>query len=100
MIPVLAIAIHLVITFQQSLVKRKRQAWDPIGPGAPSQYDWGKTLKSVGSGLFLILIFSANRFPALRFLRGYTFWAVLAVVIGYKALGCEADESGVAARRL
>ena len=86
MIPVLAIAIHLVITFQQSLVKRKRQAWDPIGPGAPSQYDWGKTLKSVGSGLFLILIFSANRFPALHFLRGYTLWAVLAVVIGYKAL--------------
>jgi tetratricopeptide (TPR) repeat protein len=85
-IPVLFIAIHLVITFQQSLVKRKPQAWDPIGPGAPSRYDWGKTLKSVAGGLFLILIFSANRFPALHFLRGYTLWAVLAVVIGYKAL--------------
>ena len=87
MIPVLAIAIHLVITFQQSLVKRKPQAWDPIGPGAPSQYDWGKTLKSVGGALFFLLVLNANRFPALRFLRGYTFWAGLAVVIGYKSLG-------------
>jgi hypothetical protein len=35
-IPVIAIAIHLAITFQQSLVKRKPKASDPIGPGAPS----------------------------------------------------------------
>lgn len=87
MIPVLIIAVHLVISFQQSLVKRKPQAWDPIGPGAPSQYDWGKTLKSVGGALVFILFFNANRFPQLWFLRGYTFWAVLAVVIGYKSLG-------------
>jgi hypothetical protein len=87
MIPVLVIAVHLVITFQQSLVKRKPQAWDPIGPGAPSQYDWGKTLKSVGGAALFILVFNADRFPALRLLRGYTFWAALAVVIGYKSLG-------------
>jgi tetratricopeptide (TPR) repeat protein len=86
-IPVLIIAVHIIITFQQSLVKRKPQAWDPIGPGAPSQYDWGKTLKSVGGAVFFILILNADRFPALRFLRGYMFWAALAVVIGYKALG-------------
>jgi hypothetical protein len=87
MIPVLIIAVHIVITFQQSLVKRKPQAWDPIGPGAPSQYDWGKTLKSVGGAVFFILILNADRFPALRFLRGYMFWAALAAVIGYKSLG-------------
>jgi tetratricopeptide (TPR) repeat protein len=87
MIPVLIIAVHIVITFQQSLVKRKPQAWDPIGPGAPSQYDWGKTLKSVGGAVFFVLILNADRFPALRFLRGYMFWAALAVVIGYKSLG-------------
>ncbi|HEV8040601.1 MAG TPA: tetratricopeptide repeat protein [Bryobacteraceae bacterium] len=87
MIPVLVIAVHIVITFQQSLVKRKPQAWDPIGPGAPSQYDWGKTLKSVGGAVFFILILNADRFPALRLLRGYMFWAALAGVIGYKALG-------------
>ena len=86
MIPVLIIAFHLVITFQQSLVKRKPQAWDPIGPGAPSQYDWGKTLKSAGGAVFFILILNADRFPALRYLRGYMFWAALAVVIGYKSL--------------
>jgi tetratricopeptide (TPR) repeat protein len=94
-IPVLFIAIHLVVTFQQSLVKRKPQAWDPIGPGAPSQYDWGKTLKSVAGGLFLILIFSANRLPALHFLRGYTLWAVLAVVIGYKSLAVKVMNQAV-----
>ena len=87
MIPVLIIAVHLAVTFQQSLVKRKPQAWDPIGPGAPSQYDWGKTLKSVGGAVFFILILNADRFPALRFLRGYMFWAALAVVIGYKSFG-------------
>jgi hypothetical protein len=87
MIPLLFVSIHLAITFQQSLVKRKPKAWDPIGPGAPSQYDWGKTLKSVGEALFFLLILNANRFPALRFMRGYAFWAGLAVVVGYKSLG-------------
>ena len=87
MIPVLIIAVHIVITVQQSLVKRKPQAWDPIGPGAPSQYDWGKTLKSVGGAVFFILILNADRFPALRFLRGYMFWAVIVAAIGYKSLG-------------
>jgi hypothetical protein len=85
-IPVLFIAIHLVIAFQQSLVKRKPKAWDPIGPGAPSQYDWGKTLKSVTGVLFLLLLLNAGRFPALRFLRGYTVGIWLAAVIGYKTL--------------
>jgi tetratricopeptide (TPR) repeat protein len=86
MVPVLFISIHLAVTFQQSLVKRKPKAWDPIGPSAPSQYDWAKTLKSVGGALFFLLLINANRFPQLRFLRGYTFWAGLAVVVGYKSL--------------
>jgi tetratricopeptide (TPR) repeat protein len=95
MVPVLFIGIHLVITFQQSLVKRKPKAWDPIGPGAPSQYDWGKTLKSVAGVLFFLLILNAGRFPALRFLRGYTLWAFLAVVIGYKSLALRAMNQAV-----
>ena len=87
MVPVLFVSIHLAITFQQSLVKRRPKASDPIGPGAPSQYDWGKTLKSVAGAVLFILIFNANRFPALRFFRGYTFWAGLVIVVGYKGLG-------------
>ncbi len=87
MAPVLVIAIHLAITFQQSLVKRRPQASDPIGPGAPSQYDWGKTLKSVAGAMFFVLFFAANRFPVLSFLRGYTLWVGLAIVMGYKTFG-------------
>jgi tetratricopeptide (TPR) repeat protein len=87
MLPVIFVSLHLAITFQQSLVKRKPQAWDPIGPGAPPRYDWAKTLKSVGGAVFFLLLLNANRFPALHFLRGYTFWAGLALVIGYKSLG-------------
>jgi hypothetical protein len=87
MVPVLFVSIHLAITFQQSLVKRRPKASDPIGPGAPSQYDWGKTLKSVAGAVLFILFFNANRFPALLFLRGYTFWAGLVIVVGYKGLG-------------
>jgi len=68
-------------------VKRRPQASDPIGPGAPSQYDWGKTLKSVAGAMFFVLVFAANRFPALSFFRGYTFWVGLAIVMGYKTFG-------------
>ncbi len=86
MIPVIVLAIHLAITFQQSLVKRKPKASDPIGPGAPPQYDWGKTLKAVAGGLFFLLIMNPFRYTMPSFLRGYMVWAGLAVVIGYKSL--------------
>lgn len=87
LVPVIAIAIHLAITFQQSLVKRKPKPSDPIGPGAPPQYDWGKTLKAVAGGTFFLLVLNANRFPMIKFLRGYAVWACVAAWMGYKALG-------------
>ncbi|HLK21999.1 MAG TPA: tetratricopeptide repeat protein [Bryobacteraceae bacterium] len=86
-IPVLFLLLHIAVTFQQSLVKRKPQAWDPIGPGAPSRYDWAKTLKSVGGAVLFILFLNANRIPALHFLRGYTFWLGLVAIGLFKALG-------------
>ena len=69
--------IHLAITFQQSLTRRTPQAWDPIGPSAPSRYDWGKTWKTVAGAALAILVLNADRLPALSFLRGWMFWALI-----------------------
>src|ERR1700722_9174878 len=38
----MAVVIHLAFSFQESLKTRKSKPPDPIGPGAPSHYDWGK----------------------------------------------------------
>src|SRR5206468_11529529 len=51
-IPVIVVAIHLASTLRESLEKRKPKPSDPIGPGAPSSYDWGKTWKALAGGLF------------------------------------------------
>jgi tetratricopeptide (TPR) repeat protein len=83
---VLAGAIELAITFQQSLVKRTPKPSDPIGPGAPSGYDWGKTWKTLAGAVFVLLIFYLDHFPMLKFLRGYWFWMLVLVPIGYRAL--------------
>ncbi len=85
-IPVLGAAIYLVVTFQQSLVKRRPRPSDPIGPGAPSSYDWGRSWKAVLGGLLVLLFFNADRLPMLRFLRGYFFWILVGVPIAYHAL--------------
>jgi len=73
-IAVIALALHLVITFRNSLVKRKPQPSDPIGPGAPSRYDWAKSWKAVASAIAILLLLNLDRFPNLRFLRGYWPW--------------------------
>jgi tetratricopeptide (TPR) repeat protein len=86
LIPVFALSIDLIATFQQSLVKRKPKAWDPIGPGAPSQYDWGKAWKAVAGTAFIIVIVNADRLPILKFLRGYSLWLLIFVPVGYNAL--------------
>jgi tetratricopeptide (TPR) repeat protein len=86
LIPVFALSIDLIATFQQSLVKRKPKAWDPIGPGAPSQYDWGKAWKAVAGTALIIAIVNADRLPVLKFLRGYSFWLLIFVPVGYNAL--------------
>jgi tetratricopeptide (TPR) repeat protein len=75
--PLLVLVIHLAITFQKSLIKRTPQAWDPIGPGAPSRYDWGKTGKTVAGAALVILLLNADRFPQLSFLRGWMFWVLI-----------------------
>ena len=85
-IPVMGVAIYLAVTVLQSLVKREAKPSDPIGPGGPSRYDWGKTWKAVAGVLLLILIFNADRLPMLSFLRGYYFWMLLLVPAAHQAL--------------
>jgi tetratricopeptide (TPR) repeat protein len=82
-LPVLAVAIHVGITLLQSLVKRKPKPSDPIGPGAPSRYNWSKTFKAAGGTILLILVLNADLFPALGFLRGYAFWLLILVPVAY-----------------
>src|SRR5207245_714589 len=78
--------IYLAATFQQSLAKRKPKPSDPIGPGAPSRYDWGKTWKALAGGLLLFGLINADRLPALKFVRGYAFWILVLAPAGYHAL--------------
>jgi tetratricopeptide (TPR) repeat protein len=86
MVPVIGVSIYLAVTILQSLVKREAKPSDPIGPGAPSRYDWGKTGKAVGGVLMLILLFNADRLPMLGFLRGYYFWMLILVPVAYQML--------------
>ena len=81
MIVVFAVAIHLTVTFFQSLAKRKPLPSDPIGPGGPSRYDWAKTWKALGAGLVLLLLFSGPHLP------GYWFLAVIVLPLAYQFLG-------------
>ena len=85
-IPVIWGAIHLANIFRDSLMKRKPKASDPIGPGGPSRYDWGKTWKAVAGGVLLIVLVNIDRLPALKFLSGNIFWLFLLVPFGYKTL--------------
>ncbi|HYL78908.1 MAG TPA: hypothetical protein VEU96_32255 [Bryobacteraceae bacterium] len=85
-VPVIAAALHMGLSFQQSLTRRKPRPSDPIGPGAPSRYDWGKTGRAVAGGAFVILLWNADRFPALSFMRGWMFWAVLLSIGVYEGL--------------
>jgi tetratricopeptide (TPR) repeat protein len=83
MIPLIGISIHLLMTFQASLVKRKPKPSDPIGPGAPSRYNWAKSWKAVaGSGAVIVLV-NLDRFPSLHFLRGYWLWIFIFVPAVY-----------------
>jgi tetratricopeptide (TPR) repeat protein len=56
-IPVLWLGIHFAVAFGQSLAKRKPLPWDPIGPGAPPRYEWGKTAKAFGPTLLVLTWF-------------------------------------------
>jgi len=85
-IPVILIILHLANIFRDSLMERKAKESDPIGPGGPSRYNWGKTWKSVAGAAVLIVIFNLDRLPALRFLGGNIFWLLLLVLFGYKGL--------------
>jgi tetratricopeptide (TPR) repeat protein len=76
-IPAMAITIQLLLTFQESLVKRKPKPWDPIGPGAPSRYNWAKSWKAVAGAVAVLLLLNFDRLPILRFLRGYWFWILV-----------------------
>ena len=77
-LPVMLLTLHLLATFRASLVKRKPQPYDPIGPGAPSRYDWAKTWKAVSGAAAVVLLLNLDRFPMLRFLRGY--WLIVAIL--------------------
>lgn len=74
------------MTFQESLTKRKPKPSDPIGPGSPSRYDWGKTGSALAGGAFVILLWNADRLPMLSFLRGRMFLTVLIGLSVYHGL--------------
>ena len=85
-IPVICGRHHLVNIFRDSLRKRKPKPSDPIGPGGPSRYDWGKTWKAAAGGVLLMVLFNIDRLPALKFLNGNILWLFLLVPFGYKRL--------------
>jgi tetratricopeptide (TPR) repeat protein len=82
-IPAIALTIHLLMTFQESLVKRRPKPYDPIGPGAPSRYDWAKSWKTMAGTVALLLIVNLDRLPMLRFLRGYWLWIFVLAPVAY-----------------
>jgi tetratricopeptide (TPR) repeat protein len=84
--PVIGTAIYLAVIFQQSLVKRKPQPSDPIGPGAPPRYDWGKAWKALAGALVLLVLFNADRLPMLKFLGGSYVWILVLAPFGYNAV--------------
>jgi tetratricopeptide (TPR) repeat protein len=84
--PVIGLTTYLLIAFQESLVKRKPKASDPIGPGAPSRYDWGKSWKAVAGVVAVVLLVNLDRLPMLRFLRGYWLWIFVLVPVVYQVL--------------
>ena len=85
-IAAIAVTIHLLMTFQESLVKRRPRPSDPIGPGAPSRYDWAKSWEAVAGAVALLLLVNLDRLPMLRFLRGYWFWIFVLVPVVYHML--------------
>ena len=89
-IVVIALAIHLAFTFQQSLAKRKPSPSDPIGPGAPPRYDWGKTAKALVAALVILLVVNLEWVPVLRFLQGYWLVVLFLAPVGYRALAIRA----------
>lgn len=85
-IAVIALAIDLLLTFQQSLVKRKPRVSDPIGPGGPSRYDWAKSWRTLAGAAVLVLLVNADHLPILSFLRGYWLWILLLGPVLYRAV--------------
>jgi Tfp pilus assembly protein PilF len=86
LIPIIAVSIHLAVFFQQSLVKRKPKPSDPIGPGAPSPYDWGKTWKALAGTVFVVVIINADSLPMPKFLRGHIWWICVLISAAWIAL--------------
>lgn len=85
-IAVIGVTIHLLMTFQESLVKRRPKPSDPIGPGAPSRYNWAKSWQAVTGALVLLALVNLDRVPTLRFLRGYWLWIIILVPTAYHML--------------
>ena len=87
MILIFVLAIHLAVTFMQSLKKRRPQPFDPIGPGGHSRYDWQKTGKALLAAAAFLLFLNAGRLPLPHFLRDYWILVLMLVPLGYQALG-------------
>jgi tetratricopeptide (TPR) repeat protein len=85
-IAAIGLTLHLLMTFQESLIKRRPKPSDPIGPGAPSRYDWAKSWKAVAGAAALLLLLNIDKLPMLRFLRGYWWWIFLLGPTVYQAL--------------
>jgi len=80
MVVVFVVAIHLVVTFLQSLVRRKPLPSDPIGPGGQSRYDWGKTWKALGAGVVFLVLFNIPH------VSGYFYLALIVLPLAYQLL--------------
>jgi hypothetical protein len=59
---VIALALHVIVTVSQTLVKRAARPWDPIEPGGPA-FDWGPTRRALPGSLAVFLLMNLGSFP-------------------------------------
>jgi hypothetical protein len=61
LLPAFFVAIHFTSEVLGSLKKRKPLPSDPIGPGGPPNYDWGKSVTPIlGSVALLVLLYGGS----------------------------------------
>jgi tetratricopeptide (TPR) repeat protein len=58
----LALGLHLLVSVQQTLVRRIPKPWDPIEPGGP-RFDWGPTRRALPASLAAFVLLNAGGFP-------------------------------------
>ena len=78
----IALGVHLAVTFARSLTKRTPKPSDPIGPGGPPRYDWGKTWKALAGAVWFVLLANPHWLPqAVKNPLAWFFCAYLVVAL-------------------